>query len=137
MCNHLVAMAAVERDLILDVPAGEAWRAISDEAMLREWLAPEVALDPRPGGALLCTLADGEERSGRVELVEEGERLAFRWHRDGAESRVEISLEEAGDGTRIRVTETELQARFAPEASEGWRRRLDSLRMALADLAYA
>lgn len=137
MCNHLVAMATVERDLILDVPAGEAWRAISDEAMLREWLAPEVELDPRPGGALLCTMDDGEQRSGRVELVEDEERLAFRWCRDGVESRVEISLEEAGDGTRLRVTETGLEARSAPEASEGWRRRLDALRIALAELAYA
>ena len=137
MCNHLVAMASVERNLVLDVPAEEAWRAIIDEAMLREWLAPDVELDPRPGGALLCVMEDGEQRPGWVESVEEGERLAFGWRRDGLESRVEISLEQVGEGTRVTVTETGLEARSAPEASEGWRRRLESLRMALADLAYA
>jgi uncharacterized protein YndB with AHSA1/START domain len=131
-------MACIERTLLIEVPADEVWRAISDEAMLSEWLAPEVELDLRPNGAILCRTEDGEERPGAVELVEEGERLAFHWRRDGgAQSRVEISLEEVDGGTRVRVTEAGLQAHATGEASDGWRRRLDSLRLALARLAYA
>jgi uncharacterized protein YndB with AHSA1/START domain len=131
-------MTSVERSVLLDAPAAEAWRAISDESVLREWLAPEVDLDLRPGGALRCRTEDGEERPGTVELVEEGERLAFRWRRDGgAASRVEISLEEVDGGTRVDVVETGLEASAGARASEGWRTRLDSLRLALARLAYA
>ena len=50
--------------------------------LLGEWLADEVELDPREGGELLCRYADGEERRGEVELVEEAERLAFHWRRE-------------------------------------------------------
>jgi uncharacterized protein YndB with AHSA1/START domain len=130
-------MATVKRSILLDVPPDDAWRAVSDEATLREWLAPEVELDLRPGGALRCRTEDGEERRGAIELVDEGERLAFRWRRGLTESRVEINLEEADSGTRVNVTETGLEAKSGPEAAEGWRRRLDSLRVALANLAYA
>ena len=139
MCNHSVAMASVERTLLLDLPPDEVWRAISDETMLREWLAPEIELDLRPNGAMVCRTESGEERPGVVELVEDGERLAFRWWRDGAAdaSRVELRLEETDGGTRLTVTETGLEAQAAPQASEGWRTRLESLRVALAELAYA
>jgi uncharacterized protein YndB with AHSA1/START domain len=131
-------MASIERELLLDVPADEVWKAVSDEAMLRDWLAPEIELDLRPRGAVLCRTEDGEQRLGAVELVEEGERLAFRWQRDGAaQSRVEFRVEETDGGTRLTVIETELEAKAAAEASEGWRQRLESLRLALANLAYA
>jgi uncharacterized protein YndB with AHSA1/START domain len=138
MCNHSVAMASIERTLLLDLAPEEVWPAISDESLLREWLAPEVELELRPGGPLVCRTEDGEERPGAVELVEEGERIAFRWRREGAdETRVELRLEEVEDGTRLTVTETGLKANAAPQASGDWRRRLESLRMALASLAYA
>lgn len=131
-------MASIERELLLDVPAEELWKAVSDEAMLRDWLAAEIELDLRPGGEILCRTEDGEQRLGAVELVEEGERLAFRWQRDGAaQSRVEFRIEETDGGARLTVTETELEAKAAAEVSEGWRQRLDSLRLALANLAYA
>jgi uncharacterized protein YndB with AHSA1/START domain len=138
MCNHWVAMRSIERTVILDAPADDVWRAISDEGLLQEWLAPDVELDLRPNGALRCRTEEGEERPGAVELVEDGERLAFHWRRDGAaaQSRVELRLEEIDDGTRLTVTETGLEAPEASEASEGWRTRLESLRVALASLAY-
>jgi uncharacterized protein YndB with AHSA1/START domain len=131
-------MASIERELILDAPAAEVWRAISDEAMLREWLAPEVELDLYEGGNLLCRTEEGEERAGAVELVEEGERLVFEWRRNGAApSRVEFRVAEVDDGTRLTVIETELQANAAAQASDGWRQRLEALRLAMASLAHA
>jgi uncharacterized protein YndB with AHSA1/START domain len=131
-------MATIERDLVIDAPADEVWRAISDEAMLSEWLAPEVELDPREGGELHCRTEDGESRPGVVRLVEEGERLVFDWCRDGAEpSRVEFRVEEADEGTRLTVTETELQANAAAKASDGWGRRLEALRLAIGSLVPA
>lgn len=138
MCNHSVAMTSIEREMVLDAPVHEVWRAVSDAAMLSEWLAPEVEIDLRPHGALLCRTEDGDERHGAVELVEEGERLAFRWQREGSEqSRVQISLEDVDGQTRLRVVESELDARAGPRASELWSKRFESLRLALASLAYA
>jgi uncharacterized protein YndB with AHSA1/START domain len=131
-------VAWIERELLLDAPPDEVWRAISDEAMLREWLAPQLELDLREGGALRCRTEDGEERLGSVELVADGELLAFRWLRHGAEpSRVELRIEELEVGTRLTVTESGLRASTVEQASDGWRQRLDALRTALARLAYA
>ena len=138
MCNHSVAMTSIERDIVLDAPADDVWRAISDESMLRDWLAPEVELDPRPGGELLCRDEEGEARSGQVEEVSDGERLAFVWQRTGEQpSRVVLELEVLERGTRLTVVETRLDAASAPQASAGWRRRLEALKLALAELAYA
>jgi uncharacterized protein YndB with AHSA1/START domain len=131
-------MATVQRDVILDAPTEEVWEAISDEAMLSEWLAPDLELDLAEGGRLLCRTEDGERRSGTVLLIDERERLVFDWGREGSgPSRVEFRLEEVEGGTRLTVTETELQASAAADASQGWRRRLEALRLAIGSLAYA
>ena len=131
-------MASIERSVFLNAPADDVWRAISDESILCDWLAPEVELDPRPGGAVNCRTEDGEVRPGRIEEVEDGERLAFVWHRDGAgPSRVELELEVLDRGTRLTVIETGLDSSSSPQASAGWRHRLEALKTALAELAYA
>jgi uncharacterized protein YndB with AHSA1/START domain len=138
MCNHSVAMASIERDIVLDAPADDVWRAITDESMLREWLAPEVELDPQPGGELICRNRNGEVRPGHVEQVCDGERLEFVWQRSGDQaSRVVLEVEALERGTRLTVVETRLDAAKAPQASAGWRQRLDALKLALAELAYA
>jgi uncharacterized protein YndB with AHSA1/START domain len=138
MCNHQVAMASIERSIVLDVPAGEVWDAISDERLLSEWLAPEVELDPRPGGTLRCRTEDDEERPGAVRLLEEGERIVFEWRREGAApSHVDLRIEELDGGTRLTVVESGLRRSTAPQASAGWSKRFESLRLALASFAYA
>jgi uncharacterized protein YndB with AHSA1/START domain len=131
-------MASIERSIFLEAPADDVWRAISDESILCDWLAPEVELDPRPGGTVSCRTEDGELRPGSVEQVEEGRRLTFVWRRDGADpSRVELELEVLDRGTRLTVIETGLDSSSSPRASAGWRHRLEALKTALAELAYA
>jgi uncharacterized protein YndB with AHSA1/START domain len=116
----LGAADSVVRTVVLDAPPQRVWEAVTDETMLREWLAPEVELEPYEGGAVLCRFADGEERRGEVELVEEAERLAFSWHREGgASSRVEMALDAVADGTRLTVIETGLVPSGAPSLMAG------------------
>jgi uncharacterized protein YndB with AHSA1/START domain len=97
----------VTRSVDLDADPAEVWDALTDEGRLGEWLADEVELEPAPGGEIVCRYADGEERRGEVELVEEAERLAWSWWREGfAPSRVELVLDAVADGTRLTVIET-------------------------------
>jgi uncharacterized protein YndB with AHSA1/START domain len=97
----------VTRSVDLDAAPAQVWDALTEAALLAEWLADEVEIEPEPGGEIVCRYADGTERRGEVELVEEAERLAWSWHREGAgPSRVELVLDAVADGTRLTVIET-------------------------------
>lgn len=97
----------VTRSIELDAAPAEVWDALTEETLLREWLADEVEIEAEPGGEIVCRYADGEERRGEVELVEEAERLAWSWRREGDEpSRVELVLDAVAAGTRLTVIET-------------------------------
>jgi uncharacterized protein YndB with AHSA1/START domain len=100
----------VTRSVDLDAAPAEVWDALTDEALLTEWLADEVEIEAAPGGEIVCRYADGEERRGQVELVEEAERLAWSWWRADSEapSRVELVLDAVADArTRLTVIETQ------------------------------
>jgi hypothetical protein len=97
----------VTRSVELDAAPAEVWDALTEDALLAEWLADEVEIEAEPGGEIVCRYADGEERRGEVELVEEAERLAWSWRRDGgAPSRVELVLDAVAERTRLTVIET-------------------------------
>jgi uncharacterized protein YndB with AHSA1/START domain len=99
----------VTRSVDLDAAPAEVWDALTEEALLGEWLADEVELEAEPGGEIVCRYADGKERRGEVELVEEAERLAWSWWREDGEgpSRVELVLDAVADTrTRLTVIET-------------------------------
>ncbi|HEX3737720.1 MAG TPA: SRPBCC domain-containing protein [Solirubrobacterales bacterium] len=101
-------MTLLTRSVELDAAPAEVWDALTEAALLREWLAAEVEMEVEPGGELVCRYADGEERRGEVELVEEAERLAWSWWREGGDgpSRVELVLDAIADRTRLTVIET-------------------------------
>jgi len=100
--------AEVSRSVELDAAPAEVWDALTEEALLAEWLADEVEIEAEPGGEIVCRYADGEERRGEVELVEEAERLAWNWRREGGAqpSRVELVLDAVAERTRLTVIET-------------------------------
>jgi uncharacterized protein YndB with AHSA1/START domain len=128
----------VERSVLLPAPPEEVWEAITDELLLSEWLAPEVELEPREGGELLCRYEDGEERRGEVELAEAAERLAFRWWReDSGPSRVELVLDAVAEGTRLTVIESGLVPVASPFLAAAWAQPLARLRLALGRLVLA
>jgi uncharacterized protein YndB with AHSA1/START domain len=102
------ATEQVTRSVDLDAEPAQVWDALTDDSLLGEWLAEEVEIEAEPGGEIVARYADGEERRGEVELVEEAERLAWSWRREGdGPSRVELVLDAVADGrTRLTVTET-------------------------------
>jgi uncharacterized protein YndB with AHSA1/START domain len=100
-------MAAVRREVAFEAPLEEVWQALTQSERLSEWFANDVEFDVRPGGSGVFRWDDGSVRHAVVEEVDDERRLAFRWSDgDGAESRVELVLEDAPDGTRLTVTET-------------------------------
>jgi uncharacterized protein YndB with AHSA1/START domain len=110
----------VSRSVELDAAPAEVWDALTEEALLAEWLADEVEIEAEPGGEIVCRYADGEVRRGEVELVEEAERLAWNWRREGGgSSRVELVLDAVAERTRLTVIETAPVFGIAPLGTSG------------------
>jgi uncharacterized protein YndB with AHSA1/START domain len=89
----------VTRDIVLPVDRDAAWEVVSDP---EAWLAERADLELVPG-------AEGtlDERRTIVEEVSPGERLAFWWGEEGALlTRVELTLDDVRDGTRVTVVES-------------------------------
>ncbi|MEO9174750.1 MAG: SRPBCC domain-containing protein [Gaiellales bacterium] len=101
---------SIVRSVVLAADRETVWRAISSDDGLAGWLAETATVDLRPGGEGLVSFAGGHERRLRVDTVESGETIQFHWSprsRPGDETRVELRLEDAGDGaTRLTVTES-------------------------------
>lgn len=101
----------VQRELLIAAEIDTLWRAITREGWLSSWLADEVTIELAPGGSLRCVV-DGEQRDGWVEEVtppngDGAARLVFWWERDAdGASRVQLDLQAAGQGARLRVVET-------------------------------
>jgi uncharacterized protein YndB with AHSA1/START domain len=98
----------VTREVVLDASVDEVWRALTDSDELSAWFGGEVTLDPTPGGT--GTFDDGRQRRrAEVEEIEPEHRFSFRWwpeQDDTASSRVEFTIDEVGEGTRLLVVET-------------------------------
>jgi uncharacterized protein YndB with AHSA1/START domain len=89
---------AVERELLVPEAPEEVWRSLAEPG----WLGEDALIELRPAGEVRAG-----ERSGFVEEADEPRRLVFWWSAPDEEaSRVELDLEEAEEGTRVRVTES-------------------------------
>lgn len=119
-------MATIEREITIPATPAEVWPVVTHSDEVSAWFGADVELDVRPGGRGVFRWSDGTERHAVVEAVEPERRLAFRWlpfqrtaERDVEaipSTRVEITLDEVAEGTRVRVIE---QAAFAARATAG------------------
>ncbi len=136
----------IEREVLIEAPADVVWRTITEPDQIARWFADKVELDLRPGGA--GSLVFEEKATTQpmtaplvVVAVEPPRRFTFRWaHPDGEAPvagnsvLVEFTLtEEASDRTRLRVTETGLdaigwpdedKARYVAEHRNGWAEKI-------------
>jgi uncharacterized protein YndB with AHSA1/START domain len=105
----------VVREVVLEASREEVWEALTDPEHLAAWLAEEAQIELSPGGEARFRLRGGDERTGFGDAVEPPCRLSFWWrsHEDGEDGeptddlrRVEFSLVEVPEGTRLRVVET-------------------------------
>jgi uncharacterized protein YndB with AHSA1/START domain len=88
----------VERELTVPEEAEDVWRSLAEP----DWLGEDASIELREAGEVRAG-----ERSGFVEEADAARRLVFWWSAPGEEAtRVELDLDETGEGTRIRVTES-------------------------------
>ena len=86
---------------------------------LSAWFGAEVEFEARPGGPATFRWPDGRSREATVEETDPPRRFSFRWapfERTGGgarvvpATRVEFTLEPAGEGTLLRLSEQKLAA---------------------------
>jgi uncharacterized protein YndB with AHSA1/START domain len=97
---------SVTRQIDVEVDPDELWRTIVDDEERAAWWGGDTELDLRPGGDGHATDPDGTIRRIRVDEVEPGRRLAYRWWTDDDASAVELVVLPRPDGSRLTVTET-------------------------------
>lgn len=86
------------REITLPATAEEVWHSLEEPA----WLGADASIELHPDGEVRAG-----DRTGFVEEVEEGRRLVFWWAAPQEDStRVELTLEEDGVVTHVRVVES-------------------------------
>ncbi len=129
----------------LPVTADQAWRALTDPAMVARWWGPRIRFDARAGGSLTERWADSQGRTtltqGRVVWFEPPRRLVLGWSDDGwpGETTVEFRLEKDGERVWLRLEHRGWDAFPATDRATlidrhcaGWRHHLTALGAALA-----
>lgn len=130
----------IERTITLARPPQQVWLALTTAEGLSAWFGERATIDLSPGGAASMTFAGGLTVQMRVERVEEPTVFGYSWRPqqlpedDPRRTYVEFTLEPAGGGTLLRVTETgfaqlPLDVRDATYTShsDGWTRELTDL----------
>src|SRR5260370_28798484 len=70
----------IERTLVLPVPRERVWDAITKPEHLAHWFGVVSDMDFRVGGAIHFTWENEPcPYTGRIEVIEEPHRFAFRW----------------------------------------------------------
>ena len=130
----------IERTVELAHPPERVWAALTTAEGLAAWFGDQAAIDLRPGGSARMSWAGGPTVDMRVERVEEPSVFGFTWpvyglaEDDPRRTYVEFTLDPAGAGTRLTVTESGF-AQLPEDAhrkahdgnTEGWAKELGEL----------
>jgi uncharacterized protein YndB with AHSA1/START domain len=132
-----------ETQIDVQAPRDAVWEAISTDAGLRRWFAPDVSVDSQVGGEIVWRWNEHHTWPQRIEILEPGVRLRTRYDSgvddaDGGKKPLFLDFLLEGEGcmTTLRV----VQSGFGPESgfdeeydgiSRGWPVELRSLRLHL------
>lgn len=79
LVRAVASVGDVELDWHVAADRGAVWRALTEPAMLRQWLGTVLALDVRAGGRIAVDHGGGYVCESEVRRVTPRERLAMSW----------------------------------------------------------
>jgi uncharacterized protein YndB with AHSA1/START domain len=126
----------IERDVLVSAPRERVWAAVGDSAEFGTWFKCVFDGPFEPGATLTATLHEpgweGTEFPVFVEGVDAGRHLSFRWnpgevdpdgdYTDRPTTLVSFDLEDAPEGTRLRIVESGFDALPAEVARDARKR---------------
>ncbi|MHB1168003.1 MAG: SRPBCC family protein [Longimicrobiales bacterium] len=109
-------------------PPRKVWRALTEPALLSEWLLPVLELELRTGASLAFRIPAEENWGGRVNgrflEIEPERKLSYTWTVDELETVVSFALTPTPTGTRLSLVQSGFQPgqkRYFGGARHGWR----------------
>ncbi|MGH7467320.1 MAG: SRPBCC family protein [Longimicrobiales bacterium] len=126
--------AEVTVEMTIAAPRELVFLYFTDPTRIRAWLGEGSTLDARIGGPVMVRYPQGEVAVGKVERVEAPNLIEFSWgYQDDSHglapgaSRVTIELKADGEGTRVRLRHSGLDAAQQEGQGAGWRYQLSRL----------
>ena len=125
---------AIRFELALPHPPAKVWRAITDPALLSQWLLPATGLRLAAGAAFTLTAPPQPGWDGRVDCqivdVDPQRHLTWTWRVGDIDTLLSFTLSPTTSGTQLTV----VQSGFKPDqkrnfggARYGWRMMGDKL----------
>jgi len=111
---------SLEFEFDLHHPPQKVWRALTDPALLAEWLLPVVGLELEPGAAFTFKTQpypgwDGTVNCRFVE-IEAHRKLSYAWGVPGLDTVVTFTLTPTASGTRLSL----VQSGFKPDQKQAF-----------------
>jgi uncharacterized protein YndB with AHSA1/START domain len=106
------------------------FRYFTDSARFAAWWGAGSSIEPRPGGRVAIRFPNGIEAGGEVLEILPPERIVFSYGFASGQplpigaSRVTVTLEQAPDGTLVRLRHELPNAEVRDEHVQGWRYQL-------------
>jgi uncharacterized protein YndB with AHSA1/START domain len=101
-------------------PPEKVWRALTEPALLAEWLLPVIGLDLAPGAAFTFQAPPQPGWDGvvncRVVEIEASRRLRYRWMVGAMDTVVTFTLDPTASGTHLSIVQTG----FRPEQKQNF-----------------
>jgi uncharacterized protein YndB with AHSA1/START domain len=117
----------IERVITISARPETVFRLLTDGGEYVRWKGESAQLDARPNGVFRVVFANRTDIvSGRFVEVIPGRRVVFTWGWENSPlvppgaSTVEIDLEPAGSGTRLRLVHRGLPPESLATHTEGW-----------------
>jgi uncharacterized protein YndB with AHSA1/START domain len=120
----------LRNELRIAAPPEIVFPYFTDPARMTDWMGVAALLDPRPGGTFRVEPNGRDVVVGEYVEVEPPHRVVFTWGFDGAapgSTRVEVTLEPDGDGTRLTLLHHGLAGPLRDAHAEGWAHYLGRL----------
>ena len=120
----------LRNELRIAAPPEIVFPYFTDPARMTDWMGVAALLDPRPGGTFRVEPNGRDVVVGEYVEVEPPHRVVFTWGLDGAapgSTRVEVTLEPDGDGTRLTLLHHGLAGPLRDAHAEGWAHYLGRL----------
>lgn len=135
---------SLERSVIIRAPRSTVFRYFTDPARFARWWGEGSTIRAEVGGPFLVRYPNGQTASGNVLEIVENEHVLLTWGYDApgkpippGGSRVTITLEDAPEGTLLKLRHEVADAATRDQHVDGWRYHLSVFARVVADEQHA